>query len=196
MSPADRDVTRLVPIILPPELLAGGWPGPIVPIGQLPFAMAWAVRGDMNSFVYVSHEQAAFWQEAGLDWRKLAFENLRDMSTEKPAWGEKLDDDGRPFFQVLLHDDAIGPSRLLVPHLFDDVFGPDYLVAIPERTCAVVYRTDLTPEQSADVEGMISGCYEHGTEPMSPERFKPQDFWCLAEANGFAGLEAGSPPVR
>jgi hypothetical protein len=144
--------------------------------------MGWAVLGEMNSFFYVTHAEAAYWEAEGIDWRGIAFDNLAHLAGQHPASGEKLDADGRPFIQILLHDDAIGPSRLLIPHLFEDVFGTEYRVAIPERTCAVLYRTDLTPEQVADVDGMITGCFEHGTEPMCAERFAPQAFW--AAANG------------
>lgn len=84
-----------------------------------------------------------------------------------------------------MHDDAVGPSRLLLPHLFDDVLGTDYEVAIPEQTCAIAYRKKLTPAQAADVRGMIDG-YAHGTEPMRPDRFDAAQFWNLAEITGDA----------
>jgi hypothetical protein len=71
----------------------------------------------------------------------------------------------------------MGPSRLLIPHLFDDELGADYMVALPERTCAVAYRTDLNGPQLSDVNGVIDGCFEHGTEPVSPTRYRASDFW-------------------
>lgn len=181
VEPAERDLSRVVPIILPLELLNAAWPGPIVQIGDLPFCAAWATCGEMNTFFYVTESEARFWDDAGIDWRATALENLSRISASRPASGEKLDDDGVPFVKVMLHDDAVGPSRLLLPHLFDDALGADYEVAIPERTCAIAYRKDLSPSQAADVNGMISGCYEHGTEPMSPERFPARRFWQFAE---------------
>ena len=181
-EPADRDLTRLVPVIVPLELLNAGWPGPIAQIGTLPFCIAWATCGEMNTFFYVTHREAQFWETAGIDWQAIAMENLSEMSAERPASGQKLDSAGVPFIKVMLHDDAVGPSRLLLPHLFENALGPDYRVAIPERTCAVAYRRKLLPQEAADVEGMINGCFEHGTEPMSPERFEADSFWGLAEA--------------
>ena len=77
----------------------------------------------------------------------------------------------------MLHDDGSGPSRLLLPHLFDEALGPDYRVAIPERTCAVAWRRVLTEEEQADVDAMVDGCFEQGTEPMSRERFPASAFW-------------------
>lgn len=181
VQPADRDLSRVVPIILPLELLKAAWPGPLVQLGELPFCLAWATCGEMNSFFYVTEREAQFWDDAGVDWRATALENLARISANRPASGEKLDDNGVPFLKVMLHDDAIGPSRLLLPHLFDDILGADYEVAIPEQTCAIAYRKDLSPSQAFDVNGMISRCYEHGTEPMSPERFEAHRFWQFAE---------------
>jgi hypothetical protein len=181
LPPAKRDIRKLMPIILPAEALDAGWPGPIVRIDRLPFALGWATLGEMNTFFYVTDAEAAYWAANGIDWRAVALDNLARLASTNPVSGQKLDADGRPFVQILLHDDAIGPSRLLIPKLFEDVFGGNYRVAIPERTCAVIYRTDLTPEQSADVDGMIGGCFKHGTEPMCPDRFDPQDFWHIAD---------------
>ena len=59
-EPADRDLARLVPIILPLQLLNAGWPGPISRIGELPLCAAWATCGEMNSFFYVTHREAQF----------------------------------------------------------------------------------------------------------------------------------------
>jgi hypothetical protein len=177
VEPADRDLSRVVPIILPLKLLNASWPGPIIQVGELPFCVAWAACGDMNSFFYVTEREAQFWEDAGIDWRATALANLYKMSADRPASGEKLDDDGLPFLKVMLHEDAVGPSRLLLPHLFDEALGADYEVAIPEQTCAIAYRKELSPGQTRDVDDMITGCFEHGTEPMSSERFAARLFW-------------------
>ena len=174
--PEQRDVATLVPIILPPVCLTDDWPGPIIPLGGLPFAVAWATVPAPNRFIYLTHEQATHWQDLGIDWRAAAMRNLAEIS-EGRWWGDKCDEAGRPFVLALLPDDALGPSRLLLPHFFDDVLGPDYRVAIPEQTCAIAYRTNLAASQQADVEEMIEGCFKHGTEPMSSERFDPAEFW-------------------
>jgi len=185
VEPADRDLSRVVPIILPLELLTSAWPGPIVQIGDLPFCAAWATCGEMNTFFYVTEREARFWDDAGIDWRATALANLARISEGRPASGEKLDDDGLPFLKVMLHEDAVGPSRLLLPHLFDEILGADYEVAIPEQTCAIAYRKNLSPNQEADVSGAINGCFEHGTEPMSAERFKAHRFWEFAKGTSF-----------
>jgi len=174
--PEQRDLGTLVPIILPPGCLCEQWPGPIVSLGRLPFAVAWATVPSPNRFIYLTHEQASYWQDLGIDWRAEAMKNLAGIS-EGRWWGDKCDETGKPFVLALLPGDALGPSRLLLPRLFDDVLGTDYRVAIPEQTCAIAYRANLDVGQQADVDAMITGCFTYGTEPMSDERFDPAEFW-------------------
>jgi hypothetical protein len=175
-QPEEHDLATLVPIILPADCLTDAWPGPIAPLGRLPFAVAWATVPEQNRFIYLTDELAAYWQDLGIDWRAEAMHNLARAS-EGRWWGDKSDDAGRPFVLALLPDDAFGPSRLLLPHLFDDLLGPNYRVAIPEQTCAIAYRGELDAGQRADVDAMIEGCFGQGTEPMSNDRFDPAEFW-------------------
>ncbi len=131
----------------------------------------------MNTFFYVSDREAGYWETKGIDWRARAMTNLVAKSQQYPASGQKLGDDGKAFLKVMLHDDAIGPSRLLLPSLFDGDLGEGYQVALPERTCAIAFRNTLSEGEEADVAAMIDGCFAHGTEPMSPERFPAAAFW-------------------
>jgi hypothetical protein len=184
-SPASQDPAGLFPTIVPDTLLSPEWPGPIERIGDLPFALAWVVHGGEceggNLLNYVSHELASYWDGQALDWRARAFANLARLSEELPANGSKADEDGVPFIAVMLHPDALGPSRLLLPRLFEDVLGRDYRVAIPEQTCAIAWRGELTAAQRADVEAMVDGCFRNGTEPVSPDSFAASAFWSAAE---------------
>ncbi len=102
--------------------------------------------------------------------------NLANISADLPATTEKVDDDGLPFLKIMLHEDGLGPSRLPLPHLFENELGVDYEVAIPEQTCAIAYRKNLSAIHAENVDAIISGCYEKGTEPMSPNVFKAHEF--------------------
>lgn len=179
-----RDLDRVYPIIMPNEILDLDWVGPCVPIDETPFALAWAEVRDGNAWTYVSFVMADWWNGQGVDWQRTAFQNLRDAS--KPgANGEKFDGEGRSFMKAMLQDDAFGPSRLLIPDLFQQELGERYRVAIPERTCAIAYRAGLKEHDASDVEGIIEGCFAHGTEPMSPKRFDASTFWKPAIAAGW-----------
>lgn len=179
LPPEAADPASLIPILVPAECLSLGWIGPIEPLGALPVAAAWALRTGPHAVLYVSDQQAGFWEERGFDWRVQALRNLIEHYADANA--EICDEAGRPFVKVMLNDDGLGPSRLLIPRLFEAELGADYMVAIPEETCAVAYRAELTDAQRADLDLMIGGCFAHGTQPVSPERFAAAQFWTLAE---------------
>jgi len=173
---APADLSKLFPIIMPPDWVSPHWGGPIDQIGRGALHMTWAVQGDDRRRSYVSDEQAAGWDAEGIDWRAAAYENARRLSL-LGGFGTKEDEAGSAVIKVMLNDDGLGPSRLFVPHLFAHELGDDYRVAIPEMTCAVAFRSSLTSDQEADVAGIIAGCYGHGTTPVSDERFSAADFW-------------------
>lgn len=176
LPPSAHSTATVYPVIAPLECMEVGWPGPIEQIGQLRLALVWAIVNEPTVFLYVTFAQASFWESAGLKWREAAFQNLARLA-EMGGFGSKADEDGHPFVMVMLQDDAMGPSRLLVPHLFDEVLGADYMVSLPERTCAIAYRANVSGPNLSDVDGMISGCFEHGTEPVSPERYHATELW-------------------
>lgn len=145
-----------------------------------PFAVAWTVLREPNVFNYLAQEGAAYLDAAGVNWRAIAYRNLEALARAEPANGQKEDEAGSVFIQVMLHGDSMGPSRLLVPYLLAGVFGEDYRVAIPEQTCAVAYRTNLRGDPAFVAETMVESCFAQGTTPMSSERFDPEIFWAPA----------------
>lgn len=180
LPPEQRQTDRIYPVILPATVI-DGWPGPIEQLGRTPFAVAWAEVRSPNVFTYIDKETESYWNDRKIDWCNAAFRNLKEGSTPG-ASHEKLDEEGRPYLKVMLQADAFGPSRLLIPDLFTGELGANYLVAIPEQTCAVAYRRHLTTDQTSIVDQMIGECFEHGTEPMSPLRFDSNVFWGLANS--------------
>jgi len=175
--PATRDITKLVPIILPIGFLGRKFPAILEQLEDLPFALAWAVMEREHTFFYVNEELRDFWEGQGINWRQVGMSNLERIASSAPFAGHKLDELGRPFILSLLTQDAIGPSRLLVPNLFSERMREDYRVAIPEQTCAIVYRVNLTECEREVVDGLIEDCFRQGTEPVSNERFRPERFW-------------------
>lgn len=176
---ADRDLGRVYPQIMPLAAVVPRWPGPIERLGDLPFGVSWAVADPQNCFRYVNLEMSQTWEADGIDWRAVAMKNLTELSKRYPYAGSKNGADGRPFLLSLLNEDSMGPSRLLVPGLFRDLFGDDYTVAIPERTCGIVHRNGLEGEEALLANKLIDECFKVGTEPMSNERFDPKRFWLL-----------------
>jgi hypothetical protein len=175
-KPHEHDIAGLVPLIMPYDWLESEYPGPIMPLMDLPFSLVWAVRSEPQYFTYVTYDMAQYWEESGIDWSSVAMENMRRFAEAKRFDRSKTDESGRTLIVILYPGDGLGPSRLLVPDLFNDIFGEDYLVAIPEGTFAVAYRKDLPASEMVNVDGFIEHCYSSGTNPMSPERFEARRF--------------------
>jgi len=169
-----NDLYRIYPLLQLAGVSEENWQEAIP---GTPFAVAWAFVGEMNFFEHISRDGARMLDEASIKWRSQSYRNLEALARVEPANGYKDDERGHPFIQIMLHKDGMGPSRLLVPGIFVDIFGTDYEVAIPEQTCAVAYRTGLSGDMAFVVEGMVQGCFSQGTTPMSPERFRPEVFW-------------------
>jgi hypothetical protein len=175
-KPHEHDISGLVPLIMPYDWLNGDYSGPIVPLADLPFSLIWAVRSEPQYFVYVTYEMAEYWEVEGIDWPEVAMKNIQRIAEAKRAGGSGQDENGRIKIVALFAEDGLGPSRLLVPNLFTDIFGEDYIVAIPEGTYAFAYRSDLPEREMVDIDGIIENCYKVGTNPMSPERFAASRF--------------------
>jgi hypothetical protein len=175
-TPPEHDRASIVPIIRPYDWLERGYPGPIVPLADLPFSLAWAVWSPPHIFIYVTYEMAQYWEGIGFDWANESLKNIARMSRSQRHSGVRKDESGRISMVGLLTPDSIGPSRLLVPDLFADIFGEDYMVAIPEETCAIAYPRDLEDSEMLAVDELIEGCYRQGTTPLSPERFAARRF--------------------
>lgn len=170
----------LYPILIPKTFAeTGAWVGPVEALDVDGLDLSWAVqKADTNWVNYLSHAMVASWQEQGADWRAAATANLTRRVATQPWSGELRDDEGRMILVVFLHDDGLGPSRLLVPGLLDEVFPNGYEVAIPELTCAVAVGR-VEGEEDPRAEQMIQGCFADGTRPVSPRRYAPEVFWGL-----------------
>ncbi|WP_018061782.1 hypothetical protein [Caulobacter sp. UNC279MFTsu5.1] len=169
----------LYPVLIPKAFAAtGSWIGPVEALEVDGLDLSWGVRGAANWLDYLNHDMVASWEGQGADWRAAATANLARMAATRPWSGELRDDDGRMILVVFLHDDGLGPSRLMIPGLLDDVFPDGYEVAIPELTCAVAVGR-VAGEEDPRAEQMVQGCFEHGTHPVSPRRYAPEVFWGL-----------------
>jgi hypothetical protein len=73
----------------------------------------------------------------------------------------------------MMHEDGIGPSRLLLNGWLEEVFPEGYLVSIPERSVGVVLSLRATSEERERVEGVVKNFFEEGTQPFIGQFFHP-----------------------
>jgi hypothetical protein len=177
-SEAD-DLRKLLPLLIPKAFAATGpWVGPVVELDTDGLDLTWAVHTPPHHINYLNRDMVAAWDEQGADWRAAATANLGRLAARRPWSGTLRDDAGRLILVVFLHEDGLGPSRLMVPGLLDDVFPDGYTVAIPELTCAVAVGR-VSGDEDPRAEEMIQACFANGTRPVSPRRYAPEVFWGL-----------------
>ncbi|QUD90572.1 hypothetical protein [Phenylobacterium montanum] len=190
IPPEKVDLDALCPAIIPREFSASGdWPGPVVQLPVDGVDLTWVVHGEPDLVRYVDWRLDAYWRDNEVDWRSKAMANLVRVAHAHPHSHEFRGDDGRVVMVVMMHEDGLGPSRLLVPHLLDEVFPDGYQVALPELTCAFAFGVTAGDEDPR-IEELISGCFTNGTRPLSPLRYQPEHFWLAVDQTPpVAGLE-------
>jgi hypothetical protein len=93
-------------------------------------------------------------------------ENLRRRSVAEPWSHAKNAPDGRLICVALMQQEAIGPSRLLLPYPFKEVFSEGYEVALPEISCAFAVSMAIKSDEKSGILDMIEDCYNHGSRPL------------------------------
>jgi hypothetical protein len=71
----------------------------------------------------------------------------------------------------MMHDDGIGPSRLLLNGYISKIFPEGYWVAVPERSVGIVLRHSAYREERVKIENVVLKCFNDGTVPVSPDFF-------------------------
>jgi hypothetical protein len=175
---ADHSLDKLFPVLVPSSFReTNTWPGPIEPLNLMELSVTWAVLGPAQTMTYVYGELAKFWEHQGINWKAQALRNVWSATKDQPCTGYLLDESGKPYFMVLMHQDGLGPSRLLLPKLYSGAFPNGYDAAVPERSCAFVFRRGLAAYQDEKIEQLIEDCFSRGTSPMSPKRFEADLLW-------------------
>jgi hypothetical protein len=163
---------RLFPVLCPAAFFErGDWPGPFDRLVTPELALTWAFDQPQETMLYLSHEHASYLNAQGVDYRIQAIANLRANSN--PAWSHQKKVDGDLQWVALMHDDGFGPSRVLLSGTLGEAFPRGYLVAIPERSCGLVFPAALSGAALDEVRDIITGCFTEGTRPLTPTIFKP-----------------------
>lgn len=172
----DLDVESVVPVFVPAGFLEGGqWPGPCMRLRAKDLAIVWAILRPHNTMIYVSTETSNFWESNGIHWREKSMENLERFSENNLTTHHFSRPDGTACAVVMMHDDGIGPSRLLLNRNFEQIFPEGYSVAIPERSVGVVLRRDASDDERLKITELVEKCFKDGTAPVSPLMFDPDE---------------------
>jgi hypothetical protein len=172
VPPKDVKLSSVVPVFVPDSLATPQWPGPVLPMKVPGLAVTWAALMPGQTMLYVTHEMAARWSKRKGDWRTVAAENLASLTPElsSHSFARK---NGEPYGLVMLHEDGIGPSRLLLEVWLEEVFPDGYSCAIPERSCGIVLADAASKTERAEVLKAADTFYRKGSSPMLKGFFRP-----------------------
>lgn len=172
----DRDLGRVVPVFIPASYVEScGWPGPYELLPAKGIALAWAAPMGGDTSAYVLEATQREWESKGIDWRAHALENLKQLSKECLGAGALFRDNGETWLISLVHKDGLGPSRLLLTDQIERIFPRGYLVALPDRNRAFVFRSDLDPDERDIVDSLIEKTYRISDRAMVAGVIEPSD---------------------
>jgi len=174
-TPADEvPLGAVVPVFVPEALASPAWPGPAVHLNVPGLAIVWAALGPERTMRYVTREMVASWTAKGVNWRDASMQNLQAISPSLCTHALRRED-GEYVQLVMLHDDGIGPSRLLLTRDLERVFPHGYRCAIPERSVALAVSSRATSQELADVTSYVEHCFRNGGQPFLRGFFAPED---------------------
>jgi hypothetical protein len=160
----------LLPIVVPTEMVEQpGWPGPSLRWSDV-LAVTWGHFTEPHVTTYLTKKEEEELARQRTPYPQIALENLRARSRGR-VWSHVKKENGVVHFLALLHEDGLGPSRLLLCDELRQVFPEGYSFCVPERTCAVVFSRHATEPALSSVRKVISGCYHDGREPVSETVF-------------------------
>ena len=176
MPPENLPLADLVPVFVPASFFeSGNWPGPYVLLRAKPLAVTWAILRPQNTMLYVSKDAADYWERKHLPWREQAMENLVRLSENTLTSHHFSRTDGTAYALVMMHDDGVGPSRLLLNGHIKDIFPEGYSVAIPERSVGIALRRGASETEQLKIQELVKKCFNEGTAPVSPSMFDPEE---------------------
>jgi hypothetical protein len=135
---------------------------------------------------YVDRGVAHYWDDRGTDWKAVALRNLAEHTNQNPGTHEYQRVDGTRYAIAMMHEDGIGPSRLLLRDHLSQIFPKGYRVALPEMSCGLAFARDLERSEEAKLQDTIDRCYGKGSRPLAHKIYDPED---LLPASDEAGPE-------
>ena len=70
-----------------------------------------------------------------------------------------------------MHEDGLGPSRLLFARQLGGRFAQGFTFFYPERSIAIVLASTASPKVRASVEDVVTKCFARADVPMSKTAF-------------------------
>jgi hypothetical protein len=169
-----RRIDDLMPVVIPTKIVIHPlWPGISTPWRDV-LSVTWAWFYKPNTTTYLTKSEARELTANHVSFAQIACDNLRRFSSNR-VWTHAKEEAGRVQFLAMLHEDGLGPSRLLLREELRQMFPEGFRFCVPERTCAVVFSKWANPAALDAVRTVVCGCFGGGREPVSEHVFAEED---------------------
>ena len=173
-TPINARTDHLLPVVIPTGIVTHSlWPGTFKRWSET-LSVTWAHFREPNITTYLTKSEAQELEADQIPFAQLALANLWQRSREQ-VWTHIKEEVGEVHFVALMHEDGLGPSRLLLRDGLHQAFPERFLFCVPERTCAIVFSKQASPAALASVRTVVSGCFQNGREPVSDRVFDEGD---------------------
>jgi hypothetical protein len=167
----ERPAEDLRPVLIPSPILAMiNWPGPRRHFPDLPVSLTWAFLMP-DAMLYLSASRASALDAAGVDWRGMSRSALvRDF--ERRPWSREFrNEQGDLEAVALMHEDGLGPSRLICCNRLLRTFSDGFSFFVPERGTALVLSARAGRDVRERIHGLAHDILSHAEVPMSEAPF-------------------------
>lgn len=175
----------LRPVLIPSSIFdKGWWIGPYHHFPALPVSLTWAYLCPENTMQYLTDDAAARLTAEGIDWRTSSREALRADFDREPWSRASRTEEGALGAVALLHDDGLGPSRLLCYDGLLKLFPDGFQLYVPDRYSAFLLSNTAPPAFLDGVTHSVRHVHQNAGVPMSLD---PHAHSLLREALASAG---------
>jgi hypothetical protein len=129
--------------------------------------------------MYLAHGTVAILEAKGIDWRSAARAALERDVKRHPWTHEFCNDQNKVEGVAMIHEDGLGPSRLIIYNRLAQRFPQGFSFFVPERSCAMVIANDASLQVRTSIETAVRNCFSGADVPMSE---KPYDHTLLKQA--------------
>ena len=160
-------IEELRPVLIPSSIFEGGvWVGPYHHFTNLPVSLTWAYLRPQQTMLYLDHETVLRLEQRGVDWRSSALLEMEREVGDHPWTHEWKNQSGTLGAVALMHEDGIGPSRLICLSHYNAHFPAGFSFYVPERSCAILISKDADSGLVEKIKSVVEACNSSAGVPM------------------------------
>jgi hypothetical protein len=165
-------IEDLRPVLISPSIFElGRWVGPYHHFSALPVSLTWAFLRPKQTMLYLDHDAVTAFEAKAIDWRSKARGALAADFQRHPWTHEYRNDQSGIEAVAMLHEDGLGPSRLIMYSWLVKQFPQGFSFFVPERYCTFVIANDASSKIQQSVQAAVHGCFVAADVPMSESAY-------------------------